>query len=150
MKPPQTAIRSKSDLLPIPAAARDRIALECYLALSTLQSGQGDPHALAVLTHAFVAVYFLLEAGVGDGCESREAFAAAQDAINKIDSGALIAGRCAPATAASAGAIGALLALYDRQLRRAPRATVASVVAQVNGYWRKSSGAPSEPERLAA
>jgi len=150
MKPPKSAIRSKSDLLPIPAADRDGIVLECYLALSTLQAGQGDRHTLAVLTHALVATHFLLEAGVGGGSESRATFAAAQDAINEIDSGAVIAGRCAVTTESSAAAIGGLLALYDRQLGRAPRATVARIVAQANAFWSGSSGAPSEQERLAA
>lgn len=150
MKPPKSAIRSKSDLLPIPAADRDGIALECYLALSTLWAGQGDRHTLAVLTNALVAAYFLLEAGVNDGRESRATLAGAQDAINEIDSDAVIAGRGAVTPGSSAEAIGGLLALYDRQLRRAPRATVARIVAQVNAYWRKSSGAPSEQERLAA
>ncbi|MBN3785678.1 hypothetical protein [Burkholderia sp. Ac-20353] len=150
MKPPKTAIRSKSDLLPIPAADRDRIALACYLALSTLKAGQGDAHTLAVLTHALIAVHFLLEAGVGEGGGSRATFAAAQNTINACDAGAAIAGRCALATSASAGAIGALIALYDRQLRVAPRATVAWVVAQVKAYWRDSSDEPRELERLAA
>ncbi|RKT98955.1 hypothetical protein C7H84_34110 [Burkholderia sp. Nafp2/4-1b] len=147
---PKSAIRSKSDLLPIPAADRDGIALECYLALCTLRASQGDRHTLSVLTHALVAAHFLLEAEVGDGSESRATFAAAQDAINEIDSGPVVAGRCVVTTESSAAAIGALLALYDRQLKRAPRATVAWVVAQVNAYWRESSGAPTEPERLAA
>ncbi|HDR9037335.1 TPA: hypothetical protein ACU967_007744 [Burkholderia contaminans] len=147
---PKSAIRSKSDLLPIPAADRDGIALECYLALSTLRAGQGDRHTLAVLTHALVAAHFLLEARVGDGSESRATFAAAQDAINEIDADAVIAGRCAVTTESSAAAIGGLLALYDRQLRRAPRATVARIVAKVNAFWCESSGAPSMQERLAA
>jgi hypothetical protein len=147
---PKSAIRSKSDLLPIPAADRDGIALECYLALSTLRAGQGDRYTLAVLTNALVAAYFLLEAGIGDGSENRATLVGAQDAINKFDSDAVTAGRCAVTTESSAAAIGGLLALYDRQLRRAPRATVARIVAQVNAYWRESSGAPSKQERLAA
>jgi hypothetical protein len=146
---PKSAIRSKSDLLPIPAADRDRIALECYLALSTLRAGLGDRHTLSVLAHALVAAHFLLEAGAGDGSESRATFAAAQDAINEIDADAVIAGRCA-VTTESAAAIGGLLALYDRQLRRAPHATVARIVAEVNEFWCESSGAPSTQERLAA
>jgi len=150
MKPRKIVARSKFDLLPLPAADRDRISLECHLALCTLQAGQGDRHTLVGLTHALVAAYFLLEAGVEDGPESRDTFTAAQEAINQCDSGAIVDGRCAPATATSTAAIGGLLALYDRQLRRAPRSTVAQVVGQVDAYWRKSGGATSEGESRAA
>ncbi|KVH79001.1 hypothetical protein WJ41_33965 [Burkholderia ubonensis] len=150
MRPLKTAVRTKGDLLPIPAAERDRIALECYMALCTLRSGRGDCHTLTVLTHALVATHFLLEAGVSDDRERRATFDAAQDAINRCDSAAAVAGACAPASAAASDAIGGLLALYDRQLRLAPRATVAQVADRVDAYLGRSRDAAGETEQCAA
>ncbi len=150
MKPLLTAGRTKRDLLPLPSADRDRIALECYGALCTLRSGLGTPDTIAALTNCLVTVHFMMAAGLGAAPESRSVFAAAQEAINECDPVAIAAGQCGAAKPEAADAIGALIALYERQLRVAPRAVVAEVVGRVAAYWGTAGGASGSPQRMAA
>lgn len=132
---------AKLDLLPLPAADRDRIVLEYHLTLATLRAGQGDHRTLAVLTGVLVTTHYLLEAGCSATPESRATFRAAQDAINRCDLRQLDTSTWRCAEPADFDALAALIVLHDRQLAFAPRHAVAHASARCDAYWADCAAA---------
>jgi hypothetical protein len=142
-------LRDKIDQLPLPAADRDRIALEYHLALATLRAGVGDCHVLSILTGVLVTVHYLLMAGIEASNGHRDAFAAAQTALNTCDIPAACAARWV-VSSADIEALAALLSLHDRQLARASRHSVMQAVAQREAYWARQAGTHAEAARKVA
>ncbi|MDR5836694.1 hypothetical protein [Caballeronia sp. LZ034LL] len=107
---------SKAQLLPIPRAVADELALGAHMALAALRSGSQDIAPAQSITEAMLLAKFLAEAGHGDFSQE-ELILADQTMASVFDAGRHSGRWTLPDEAFER--LAAIVSLYDHQLRRA-------------------------------
>jgi hypothetical protein len=107
---------SKAQLLPIPRAVADELALGAHMALAALRSGSQDIAAAQSITEAMLLAKFLAEAGHGDF--SQEELVLADQTMAAVFDGGRESGRWIVPDEGF-DRLAAIVSLYDHQLRRA-------------------------------
>jgi hypothetical protein len=107
---------TKAQLLPIPRAVADELALQAHLSLVALRAGATDITPAHQVTEVMLLAKFLAEAGHGEFSADELAHA------DKVMAGVFDEGRASSTwslPASEAERFAAIVALYDHQLHRA-------------------------------
>ncbi|AET93231.1 hypothetical protein BYI23_C010850 [Burkholderia sp. YI23] len=107
---------SKAQLLPIPRAVADELALAAHMSLTALRFGSSDIGPAQHITEAMYLAKFLSEAGHGD-FSHEELLRADQSMAAVFDAGRASGSWMLPAD--DFDRLAAIVSLYDLQLRRA-------------------------------
>jgi hypothetical protein len=130
---------SKAQLLPIPRAVSDELALAAHMSLAALRSGSPDIAPAQHITEAMLLAKFLAEAGHGDFSHD-ELLLADQTMAAMFDAGRASGTWSLPAEGFER--LAAIVSLYDHQLRRA---TLAALSVASERLERFKAGEPYQP-----
>jgi hypothetical protein len=130
---------SKAQLLPIPRAVADELALGAHMALAALRSGSQDIAPAQSITEAILLAKFLAEAGHG-GFEHEELVHADQTMAAVFDAGRASGSWTLPPEGFDR--LAAIVSLYDHQLRRA---TLGALSVASERLERVKAGEPYQP-----
>ncbi|SAL40166.1 Fis family transcriptional regulator [Caballeronia turbans] len=130
---------SKAQLLPIPRAVADELALAAHMSLTALRSGSPDIAPAQHITEAMYLAKFLAEAGHGDFAHDEllradQAMAAVFDAGRTSGSWTL--------AAEDFDRLAAIVSLYDHQLRRASLGALSVASERLERF---KAGEPYQP-----
>jgi hypothetical protein len=130
---------SKAQLLPIPRAVADELALAAHVSLATLRSGSTDIAPAQQITEAMLLTKFLAEAGHGDFTYD-ELLLADQTMAAVFDAGRASGIWSLPPEGFDR--LAAIVSLYDHQLRRA---TLGALSVASERLERFKTGEPYQP-----
>jgi hypothetical protein len=133
---------TKAQLLPIPRAVADELALQAHLSLQALQAGAADVAPAQRVTEAMLLAKFLADAGHGEFAD--EALESADRALAAVfESGSATGVWLLPVE--EQGNFAAIVSLYDHQLRRA---TLGALTAASERLDRFKAGEPYQVARM--
>jgi hypothetical protein len=136
---------SKAQLLPIPRATANELALHAHLALEALRAGAADVAPARLIAETMLLVRFLAE--TGHGTFSHEALIDADRVMAIVfDTGHACGTWVLPIDAVDAFAM--IVSLYDQQLQRASLAAVTAACEQLDRFKAGESYQPLQ-RRLA-
>ncbi|BAN26090.1 hypothetical protein [Caballeronia insecticola] len=130
---------TKAQLLPIPRAVADELALAAHVSLATLRAGAADIAPAQHITEAMLLAKFLAEAGHGDFAHE-ELLLADQTMAAVFDAGRASGTWSLPPDGFDR--LAAIVSLYDHQLRRA---TLGALSVASERLERFKSGEPYQP-----
>lgn len=130
---------SKAQLLPIPRAVADELALAAHMSLAALRSGATDVAPAQHITEAMLLAKFLAEAGHGDFSHD-ELLLADQTMAAVFDAGRVSGIWSLPPEGSDR--LAAIVSLYDHQLRRA---TLGALSVASERLERIKTGEPYQP-----
>ncbi|WP_061134200.1 hypothetical protein [Caballeronia fortuita] len=130
---------SKAQLLPIPRAVADELALAAHMSLTALRAGSPDIAPAQHITEAMYLAKFLAEAGHGDFADD-ELLRADRTMAAVFDAGRASGTWTLPAE--DFDRLAAIVSLYDHQLRRASFAALSVASERLERF---KAGEPYQP-----
>jgi hypothetical protein len=130
---------SKAQLLPIPRAVADELALSAHMSLAALRAGSPDAAPAQHITEAMYLAKFLAEAGHGD-FSHEELLRADQTMAAVFDAGRASGSFALPAE--DFERLAAIVSLYDHQLRRASLGALSVASERLERF---KAGEPYQP-----
>ncbi|GAB5097029.1 MULTISPECIES: hypothetical protein [unclassified Caballeronia] len=135
---------SKAQLLPIPRAVANELALQVHLSLQALRAGATDIAPAQQITEAMLLARFLSEAGHGDF--SHDALMAADRIMAEVFDGGRESGTWTLAPEAFEQ-IAAIVSLYDHQLQRATLAALTTASERLDRFKAGEAYQPMQQRR---
>ncbi|SAK76875.1 Fis family transcriptional regulator [Caballeronia pedi] len=130
---------SKAQLLPIPRAVADELALAAHMSLAALRAGSADAAPAQHITEAMYLAKFLAEAGHGDFSHD-ELLRADKTMAAVFDAGRTCGSFALPSD--DFERLAAIVSLYDHQLRRASLGALSVASERLERF---KAGEPYQP-----
>lgn len=137
---------SKAQLLPIPRAVADELALAAHLSLAALRCGSPEIAAAQHITEAMLLAKFLAEAGHGDFSQD-ELLLADRSMAAVFDAGRASGSWMLPPE--DVDRFAAIVSLYDHQLRRATLGALSVASERLERFKSGESYQPLQAGRSA-